>query len=131
MKKMGAPKGKKHRVFTQEQKVQILEQYFEEHKSGRQFAKEQGINYSCFCRWLKQYHEEGKDGLASHRDRCGNRYAALHTSKSLDQIDRLQLRIAKLEMEVARLKKGFQVKGSGCQKEYVTLSGKSFKSSKN
>ena len=64
---MGAPKGKKHRMFTQEQKVRIVEQYFEEHKSGRQFAKEQGINYGCLCRWLKQYHEEGAEGLASHR----------------------------------------------------------------
>ena len=128
---MGAPKGKKHRMFTQEQKVRIVEQYFEEHKSGRQFAKEQGIDYGCLCRWLKQYHEEGAEGLASHRNRCGNHYAALHTSKTLDEIDQLQLRMAKLEADVARLKKGYQVRGSGSRKEYVTGSGRSFRSLRN
>ena len=131
MQKMGAPKGKKHRMFTQEQKARIIERYFEEHKSGRQFAKEQEIDYGCFCRWLKQYYEEGIEGLASHRNRCGNRYAALHTSKTLDEIGQLQLRMVKLETDVARLKKGYQVKGSGSQKEYVTGSGRSFRLSRN
>ena len=95
------------------------------------FLEEQGIDYGCFCRWLKQYTEEGTEGLASHRNRCGNRYAALHTSKTLDEIGQLQLRMAKLEADVARLKKGYQVKGSGSQKEYVTGSGRSFRLSKN
>ena len=36
----------------------------------------------------------------------------------------------KLEADVARLKKGYRVKGSGSQKEFVTGSGKSFRSSK-
>ena len=38
--------------------------------------------------------------------------------------------MAKVEADIARLKKGYQVKGSGSQKEFVTGSGKSFKSSK-
>lgn len=127
---MGSPKGKKHRVFTQEEKVQYIEQYYKSHKSGRQYAIEAGLNYGCFCRWLKSYNTEGVDGLASHRNRCGNRYAALHTSKTLDALGQLQLRMARLEADVARLKKGYQVKGSGSQKEFVTGSGKSFQSSK-
>lgn len=127
---MGAPKGKKHRNFSQEEKINYVEQFFESHKSGRQYAKDSGIDYGCFCRWLKAYNQEGEEGLASHRNRCGNRYAALHTSKSLDEMGQLQLRMAKLEADVARLKKGYQVKGSGSRKEFVTGSGKSFKSSK-
>ena len=83
-----------------------------------------------FERWMKEYDEQGEAGLASHRDRCGNRYAALHTSKTLDEMGQLQLRMAKLEADVARLKKGYRVKGSGSQKEFVTGSGKSFRSSK-
>jgi len=128
---MGAPKGKKHRVFTAEQKEEIVERYFKSHKSHSQFAEEEGIHSSCIRRWISQYEKNGIEGLASHRGQCGNPYAALHTSKNLDEIDELRLRIAKLEMDVARLKKGFQVKGSGCQKEYVTSSGKSFKSLKS
>lgn len=56
--------------------------------------------------------------------------AALHTSKTLDEMGQLQLRMAKLEADVARLNKGYRVKGSGSQKEFVTGSGKSFRSSK-
>ena len=127
---VGAPKGKKHRVFSQEEKIGYIEAFFKSHKSGRQYAKDSGLDYGCFCRWLKAYHEEGQDGLASHRNRCGNRYAALHTSNNLDELGQLQLRMAKVEADIARLKKGYQVKGSGSQKEFVTGSGKSFRSSK-
>ena len=127
---MGSPKGKKHRAFSPEEKQKCIEGYYESRESQRQYALLCGIDYSCFCRWLKAYTEEGAEGLASHRNRCGNRYAALHTSKTLDEMGQLQLRMAKLEADVARLKKGYQVKGSGSQKEFVTGSGKSFKSSK-
>ena len=127
---MGAPKGKKHRFFTQKEKVGYIEDFLNSQKSGRQYAKDTGLSYGCFCQWLKAYHEEGEEGLASHRNRCGNRYAALHTSKNLDELKQLQLRMTKLEADVARLKKGYQVKGSGSQKEFVTGKGTSFKSSK-
>lgn len=100
------------------------------HISQSKFAKEHGLNLSMFERWMKEYGEQGEAGLASHRDRCGNRYAALHTSKTLDEMGQLQLRMAKLEADVARLNKGYRVKGSGSQKEFVTGSGKSFRSSK-
>lgn len=79
---------------------------------------------------MKDYAEKGEEGLASHRNRCGNRYAALHTSKTLDEMGQMQLRMAKLEADVARFKKGYLVKGSGSQKEFVTGNGKNFKSSK-
>lgn len=36
----------------------------------------------------------------------GNPYAALHRSKSLSEVDRLRLLVAKQEVEIARLKKG-------------------------
>ena len=61
----------------------------------------------------------------------GNPYAALHTSKTLSEVDRLRLIIAKQEVEIARLKKGYWVEGVGAKKEYVTGSGKNTKSSKN
>jgi hypothetical protein len=44
---------------------------------------------------------------------------------------KLELRMLKLEADLARLKKGYLVKGSGSQKEYVTGSGKTFKLSKS
>lgn len=127
---MGAPKGKPHRQFTPEEKLAYIAKFQEAHISQSKFAKEYGLNLSMFKRWMKEYAEQGEAGLASHRNRCGNRYAALHTSKTLDEMGQLQLRMAKLEADVARLKKGYQVKGSGSQKEFVTGNGKNFKSSK-
>ena len=125
---LGAPKGKKHRVFTQEQKIEYVERYLSSHMSTHKYAEEVGIDRSVIKRWVRQYTEEGADGLASHRDRCGNPYAALHTSKSLDRVDCLELRMAKMEADIERLKKGYQVKGSGSQKEFVIGNNKSFKS---
>ena len=127
---MGAPKGKPHRQYTAGEKLSYITAYQESHISQARFAKEHGLNDSVLRRWMKEYAAQGEAGLASHRNRCGNRYAALHTSKTLDEIGQLQLRMAKLEADVARLKKGYQVKGSGSQKEFVTGSGRSFKSSK-
>ena len=127
---MGSPKGKPHRKFTAEEKLRYINQFQESHISQSKFARENGLNVSMLRRWMKEYSEQGEEGLASHRDRCGNRYAALHTSKTLDDMGQLQLRMAKLEADVARLKKGYLVKGSGSQKEFVTGNGKSFRSSK-
>ena len=102
---MGAPKGKPHRKFTPEEKLRYITELQESHISQSRFAKEQGINISILKRWMKDYAEQGEEGLASHRNRCGNRYAALHTSKTLDEMGQMQLRMAKLEADVARLKK--------------------------
>ena len=76
--------------------------------------------------WVKRYLEDGEDALEPHK---GNPYAALHTSKSLSEVERLRLMVVKLEVENARLKKGYEVKGAGANKEYVTGNGKILKSS--
>ena len=70
------------------------------------------------------------DGEEALEPKNGNPYAALHTSKSLSEVDRLRLIIAKQEVEIARLKKGYWVEGVGANKEYVTGKGKTTKLSK-
>ena len=57
----------------------------------------------------------------------GNPYAALHTSKSLTEVERLKLENMKLKIENERLKKGYLVKGVGANKEFVTTSEKNMK----
>ena len=89
---------------------------------------ENGVRNSLVSAWVKRYLEEGEDAL---EPKNGNPYAALHTSKTLSEVDRLRLIIAKQEVEIARLKKGYWVEGVGAKKEYVTGSGKNTKSSKN
>ena len=124
MSKKGIP----HRKWSKEEKMQIVHLHLDEHKSLRQLEKECGINRGLIGEWVKKYLEEGEDALEPH---SGNPYAALHTSKSLSEVDRLRLMVAKLEVENARLKKGYWVEGVGANKEYVTGSEKTTKSSKN
>ena len=51
--------------------------------------------------------------------------------KSLSEVERLRLLVAKQEVEIARLKKGYWVEGASANREYVTGSGKTTKFSKN
>ena len=125
---MGSKKGVAHRKWSKEEKLRIIKLHLEEHQSLNQIEKEQGVDHSLVSAWVKKYLEEGEEALAPHK---GNQYAALHTSKSLSEVERLRLMVAKLEVENARLKKGYWVEGAGASKEYVTGSGRTTKSSKN
>ena len=60
----------------------------------------------------------------------GNRFAALHVSKNLSELERLRLMVAKLEIENERLKKGYWVEGVGANKVFVTGPDKNTKLSK-
>ena len=121
-------KGIAHRKWRKDEKLKIIKEHLEEHKSIREIEKEYGVNHSLVSAWVKRYLEDGEDALEPHN---GNPYAALHTSKSLSEVERLRLIVAKQEVEIARLKKGYWVEGVGVNKEYVTGSGKTTKSSKN
>lgn len=76
--------------------------------------------------WIYKYIDEGTEGLVNKK-KTGNHFAALCTSKSLTEEERLHLIIAKQEIEIERLKKGYMVKGDGVNKEYVTLKDVSIK----
>ena len=120
-------KGQKKRVWTPEQKAEIVRKHLEEHVSVRTLEKEYQAEHSMICRWVKGYIAEGERSF-ERKKRPGNRYAALHTSKNLSEIERLRLMVAKLEIENERLKKGYWVEGVGANKEFVTGKGKNMKS---
>lgn len=121
-------KGITHRKWTKDEKMKLVRLHLDEHMSVRQIEQEYGVHNSLVSAWVKKYLEEGEEAL---EPRKGNPYAALHTSKSLSEVERLRLMVAKQEVEIARLKKGYWVEGAGASKEYVTGSGKTTKSSKN
>ena len=124
MSKKGIP----HRKWSKEEKLKFIRIHLDEHLSIEQIEKKHNVNHSLVSHWVKIYLEDGEDALEPHK---GNPYAALHTSKSLSEVERLRLMVAKLEVENARLKKGYWVEGVGANKEYVTGKGKTTKSSKN
>ena len=123
-------KGQKKRVWTPEQKAEIVHKHLEEHVSVRTLEKEYSADRSMICRWVKEYLAEGEQSFIP-KGHPGNPFAALHTSKKLSELDRLRLMVAKLEIENARLKKGYWVEGVGANRVYVTGSETITKSSKN
>ena len=125
---MGTRKGTKPRKWSKEEKLMLVLLHLNEKVSLMQIEKEYSVSNGLVSTWVKKYLNGGEEALVS---RSGNPYAALHTSKSLSEVERLRLIVAKQEIEIARLKKGYWVEGVGANKEYVTGNGKSTKSLKN
>ncbi|HBZ41419.1 MAG TPA: ArsR family transcriptional regulator [Erysipelotrichaceae bacterium] len=73
--------------------------------------------------------DKGEAGLETSRKT--NPMIHLYLKKNLTREEQLTLENFKLKIEVERLKKGYQVKGVGRQKEYDILSEASIKSSKD
>lgn len=124
MSKKGIP----HRRYSKEEKLKYISYHLDEHMSLMEIEEKYGVRHSLVSVWTKKYLEEGAEALEPHN---GNPYAALHTSKSLSEVERLRLLVAKQEVEIARLKKGYWVEGVGANKEYVTGSEKTTKSLRN
>ena len=99
-------KGQKKRIWTPAQKLEIVNKHLEEHISVCTLEKEYGAEHGMICRWVKEYISGGEAGLEPKK-RPGNRFAALHRSKNLSELERLRLLVAKQEIEIARLKKGY------------------------
>ena len=124
MSKKGIP----HRKFSKEEKMKYVRLHLADHIPVRQIEKDYGVGASLISSWVKRYLQDGEEALEPHN---GNPYAALHRSKNLSEVERLRLLVAKQEVEIARLKKGYWVEGVGADREYVTGSGKTTKFLKN
>jgi transposase-like protein len=124
-----ASRGQKFRKWSYEEKLRIVKRHTEEHVSVMQLSREEGARHTMICDWVKRYQESGEEGLQP-RKRSGNPYAALTTSKSLTEVERLRLLVMKQAIEIERLKKGYWVEGVGANKEYVTGCDKNTRSPK-
>jgi len=119
---MGRPKGGKNKSWTKEEKLRIVNRYLNEGIGRDKIAAEEGISSGMLWHWIRKYQDGGPDALENKR-KTGNPFAALHTSKSLSEVERLRLTVLKQQIEIERLKKGYLVKGVGVEKEYVTTKG--------
>ena len=124
---MGRPTGTKSNMRSPEEKEAIVLEYLNDnHPSYRKTANKYGISTSSFSNWIRSYRESGIDGLKSNTGRSkhpgkGNPYSGLQRKKNKTREEELELENLKLKVEVARLKKGYLVKGVGSKKEYVTI----------
>ena len=124
----GRPKGGKNKKYSYEFKLKVVKDREENHLSWMELEKKYDIVRGVIQRWIKLYNQ---GLLETGRIRRGNRFAALHRSKSLTKEERLELENLKLRIENERLKKGYTVKGGGVNKEYVSILDVNMKSSKN
>lgn len=127
---MGRTKGGTNRTWKKEDKLRIVRRYLEEGIGQNKLAEQENISRGMLCRWIKVYLTQGESGL-ENKGKTGNRFSALHTSKTLSEVDRLKLTIAKQEIEIERLKKGYQVKGVGASKEFISINNVNMKSSED
>ena len=126
---MGRPKGGRNRRYSYEFKLKVVEDFLNNHLSLHEAANKYEIAEKRIRDWQKLYNEGIlKEGRIHNR---GNKFSALHTSKSLTKEERLELENLKLRIENERLKKGYQAKGGGANKEYVSIYDKNIKSLKH
>lgn len=118
---MARRKGGKNRKWSAEERLKYVLMCEENHIPTSTVAKTENIPYGTLNGWLRRYRRGGESALNPEKLHPGNKYAAIRSSKSLTELERLKLLVEKLQVENERLKKGYVVKGVGANKEFVTL----------
>lgn len=124
---------KERKKYTAEFKLECIRMSKEDNLSNHEIARRMELaSENSLRQWQKNYEKGGKEYFfKEHRGRgksTGNPYAALHIKKNLSNAERLELENLKLRIENERLKKGYQVKGVGANKEFVTTKDANMKS---
>jgi transposase len=109
MLKPGRPKGGVNRYWSKEDKYSVIKPVIEGKATFRETIKISKICRGQLAIWLKRYYESGICGLENKR-KPGNPIAALNTSKTLTEVERMRLELMKKDIEIQRLKKGYTKK---------------------
>ena len=113
-------------IRTPEEKEIILKEYLNG-KSIKKIEKEYNVRNAQVYRWLERYEKDGINGLKSNTGKSKGGFKGLGRKKPKDRIEELELELMKKEIEIARLKKGYMVKGVGAEKEFVITFDKNTK----
>lgn len=117
---MGRPKGTKNIMRTPKEKEKIVKEYRETAISIRAIAEKYHTSTKCINQWDRSYEMYGIKGLESQTGKKKGGTKGQGARKPKNREEELERKIMRLEIENARLKKGYLVKGGGDQKEYVT-----------
>lgn len=123
---MGRIKGGTNKYWCKEEKLRIIKRVTEEKLSTHDVSRGENISNGMLNNWLKKYYELGIEGLENKR-KPGNPLARYSSKKSLTKEEALEYENMKLRIENERLKKGYIVRGSGQNKEYITIRKKNLK----
>ena len=111
---MGRPKGGKNIIRTPKEKEKIVKDLLAGKLSWSQTWQKYNISESTLSKWKYDYIEKGIEGLKSKSGKHKNPNSGLHLRKPKNK-------------KIARLKKGYMVKGVGAEKEFVTTFDKNIK----
>ena len=123
---MRRPKGGKNKYWSKEEKLKLVKEVIEEHKSTNEVSNREQISNGMLNNWIKKYLEFGEEGLINKK-KPGNPYGKFLKRKNLTDIEKLQYENMKLRIENERLKKGYIVEGDG---QIVVSNGSKNKNSK-
>ena len=120
--------GKNKTMRTFEEKKKMVKRYLNG-ESAVKLAKEIGTTDKMIREWTRKYEEKGIDGLKSKTGKTSgyHKNRGLHLRKPKSKVEELELELMKKEIEIARLKKGYIVKGVGAEKEFVTTLDRNIK----
>ena len=116
---------RKYSRFYKSAKEECVKLYLEHHYTMAEMARQYGISKGTISVWVRQYREHrGPWGISEDQDAVMERlFDKLDPCRFAENLDYW----VKLEIENARLKKGYMVKGDGQKKEFVILSNRSFR----
>ena len=118
---MGHKLNQKNIMRTPEEKEKIILEYINDKRSFSELGSKYSTTRNVIRKWYYSYTENGLEGLKSGTGKKTGGNKGQGKRKLKTEEERLQLKIKKLEIENARLKKGYQVKGVGAKKEFVTI----------
>ena len=119
---------KTNNMRTPKEKEKIVKEYLRG-KSATELTEKYNLPNKLIYRWIKKYEKNGIKGLESNTGKASkhHEHMGLHLRKPKNKIEELELELMKKEIEIARLKKGYMVKGVGAEKEFVTTFDKNIK----
>ena len=124
---MGIHKGTKKSSYTTEFKLKVVKMRLEDNLPLKEICEKEGItSIGMIANWCRMYTLKGIDGLKPKHH--FNPYAGIYNKKPKTYVEGIELENLKLRIENERLKKGYQVKGGGANKEYVSILEENMKS---
>ena len=112
---------------TAKEKEKIVKEYRNTSITIRAIAEKYHTGIKNISEWVNKYEKYGIKGLESQTGRKKGGSKGQGARKPKTREEELERKIMRLEIENARLKKGYIVKGGGDQKEYVTTLDKNMK----
>lgn len=110
--------------YTDEQKIDIGRSVFTHEMTRTEACEKYGISYPTVINYVKFYMAANNIPLVPEVQNGDQKRALNYKEMSKDELIN---ELMKKDIEIARTKKGYAVKGGGKEKEYITLNNQNTK----